>query len=124
MSANRNNDTPSFGEALREARQAAGMTLSEASAVLGFSIPYIADIERDRRAPPSESVISKAAQTYGCDEERLLKLAWMARGVFALDATSRVSSLHHRVGARLGMRWKSLGEEQLAKILAIIDDLP
>ena len=70
-----------FGQAVSEARKAKGMSQKElASLVLKedgapISPQYLNDIERDRRNPPNETIISRFAEILDVPEEYFFFLA-------------------------------------------------
>jgi len=76
---------PTFGERLRQLRQAKGLTqreLAERVATLlreedrrGFDFTYLSKIENDRMRPPSAAAIRQLAAVLNADGDDLLALA-------------------------------------------------
>lgn len=67
-----------FGQTLRAARH--NTTLGQVSRRVGLSVPYLSDIELDRRHPPSDERIADIASAIGCDPLPLLVAAARQRG--------------------------------------------
>ncbi len=67
-----------FGAYLRSLREAEGLTQREAASRAGLSAPYLAQVERGQRNPPSREMLERIAQTYGADEQRLMHSAGYA----------------------------------------------
>ena len=65
----------SFGELIRDARKAAGLTLDETAKRLGTHKGYISGIERGKVSPPSAKYIPKIAKMFDLPEVSLLALA-------------------------------------------------
>lgn len=65
----------SFGDIMKDARKAAGMTLEDVANKLDTHKGYISGIERGRTAPPSDKYMPKIAKMFGYDEIALLALA-------------------------------------------------
>jgi transcriptional regulator with XRE-family HTH domain len=76
---------PTFGELLREARNRAGLTLVQVAEHLGITHGYLADIERNRRAPLPGEKINNVAKFLRADPKPLHQAAARARGT--LDVT-------------------------------------
>lgn len=111
-----------FGPLLRANRESAGRTLRDVASALGFSVPYLSDIERERRAPLVDVDILRAAAFLDLDDTRtsaLLLEAARARGAFHL-ASHDVSDRHREVGALLARHWHALTDEQLDAIRKVV----
>ena len=77
----------SFGGEIRRLRIEAGRTLKDvATALGGVSVPYVSDIERGRRNPPTLEKIRLLAGLFNCPEEedRLAELAVLDRGTISM----------------------------------------
>lgn len=61
----------SFGEWLKQQRQARGLTLRELADQLGVKHPYVSQIENGM-AMPSEELARKIAAIFGADEEEVV----------------------------------------------------
>ena len=76
-----------FGEMLRDYREHAGKTMGDLARYLGFTVPYISDIERNKRNPPRPDRIEAIARFLGVDDPTpLLKAAAAVRGRYEVEA--------------------------------------
>jgi len=64
-----------FGEIVKEARHARGITLERMAKRIGTGKPYLRMIERGKANPPSPRFVKKIATTLGLDLLTLLALA-------------------------------------------------
>ena len=64
-----------FGEFLRTARQAKGLTQRKAGELVGISGPYLAQLEKGLRSAPSNDVLMRLATVYGVAQDTLLERA-------------------------------------------------
>ena len=65
----------SFGETLREMREAQEMGLRVAANCLGISPAYLSRIERGRERPPKPEIVKRMATLLGGDPDLLFRLA-------------------------------------------------
>ena len=65
----------SFGETVRELREAQGLGLREAAEQLEISPPYLSRIERGREKPPRPELVGRIAGLFGGDADMLFRLA-------------------------------------------------
>ena len=65
----------SFGETIREMRQAQGMGLRTAATRLGISPAYLSRIERGKERPPKPELVKRVATLLGGDPDLLFRLA-------------------------------------------------
>jgi transcriptional regulator with XRE-family HTH domain len=64
-----------FGKTLKENRMNAGLSLREFAGRIDISPGYLSDVENEKVAPPSETVILKMATALGVDKAEFLKAA-------------------------------------------------
>ena len=64
-----------FGKILKETRMIAGLTLREFAGRINISPGYLSDLENEKVAPPSETVILDMARALGVDKNELLRAA-------------------------------------------------
>jgi transcriptional regulator with XRE-family HTH domain len=64
-----------FGEALKEARQLAGLTQSELAERVGISGAYLSYLETGKRIPPPRILVTTLADSLGSDASHLWQLA-------------------------------------------------
>lgn len=69
------NVAKSFGETIREMREAQDMGLRAAAERLGISPAYLSRIERGKEHPPKPDVIKRIATLLGGDPDLLFRLA-------------------------------------------------
>jgi transcriptional regulator with XRE-family HTH domain len=65
----------SFGETIRDLREARGFGLRQFAESLGISPTYLSKVERDVFPPPAEDKVIAIAQALGQDRDELLALA-------------------------------------------------
>ena len=65
----------SFGETIREMRQAQEMGLRTAATRLGISPAYLSRIEREKERPPKPELVKRMATLLGGDPDLLFRLA-------------------------------------------------
>ena len=65
----------SFGETIREMREAQLMGLRVAASHLGISPAYLSRIERGRERPPKPEIVKRIATLLGGDPDLLFRLA-------------------------------------------------
>jgi transcriptional regulator with XRE-family HTH domain len=64
-----------FGKILKENRMNAGLTLREFAGRINISPGYLSDLENEKVAPPSETVILDMARALAVDKNELLNAA-------------------------------------------------
>src|SRR5690606_37068162 len=104
-----NSKSGAFGDLLRAERKRAGRTIGELARQLEVSLPYLSDVELNRRPPMKPDRIRKAAQFLGIAAEPLLKAAAQRVGHFKL--TTDVGPKGREVGAALMRGWPQLSEQ-------------
>lgn len=107
-----------FGSAFRDARQQAGLSLTDVARLLGFTVPYVSDVERGQRAPFAPGSVLLAARAFGVPSVPLLCLAVRSRGYFTLPAGS--TERHLDVAVALSQHWPTLTQDQLAALQEIL----
>jgi HTH-type transcriptional regulator, competence development regulator len=64
-----------FGEVIRQQREARGLTLFDVAAEVGISIGYLSRIERDREKPPGDELIRSIATKVGLPQDEAFAAA-------------------------------------------------
>lgn len=64
-----------FGQTLRELRQAQGLGLRETAGLVGISPAYLSRIERGKESPPTPRVIKELARVLAADPDVLFRLS-------------------------------------------------
>ena len=67
-----------FGAYLRSLRDAEGLSQREAARLAELSAPYLAQVERGQRNPPSRDILERIARVYAADEQRIMRSAGYA----------------------------------------------
>lgn len=108
-------DRFSFGNAVRDARKAKGISLRTLAETLGYSAPFVSDVEHGKRKPfVSDVALQKTASLLDLDLAHLRNLAHLTRhGAFLLP---HVSGRHDETAAALIACWTKLKPRQLAAI--------
>jgi transcriptional regulator with XRE-family HTH domain len=74
-----------FGDLSRAWRIEARFSIGDVARHLGYSIPYVSDVERGRRDPYEVNKIHELATFLGKDAAPLLRAALESRGTFKLN---------------------------------------
>lgn len=81
--------TKAFGQYMNDVRYGKRVTLTELSMKIGFTPPYISDIEKGRRNPPKKEKLDTWIKGLGITEkseiEQIYTLAGRARGTVPVD---------------------------------------
>ncbi len=64
-----------FGNYLRSLRSAKGLTQRAAAAQADISCPYLTQLEKGQRNPPSREILERLAKLYKVNEEKMLEEA-------------------------------------------------
>lgn len=108
---------PTFGRRLRAARNFKGVSQRSVADFLGVSIPYVSDIENDRRLPWDSARIMKVAEFLGADAGLLLQSAMSARDLrLDMDGASP-----NKIAAAMALVviWETLTDEQARAICKV-----
>lgn len=108
-----------FGRKLRAERKRSGKTMAVVASHLGFSVPYLSDIERDRRNPPARELVEKIAVLLECPPADLLEAAAVTRGSCELDLSDSVSNEARAVATAMWRQWP-LSSQQLTEIEKVL----
>lgn len=81
-----------FGEALKETRQAKRYTLKHVAELLNKSIGYIADLEHNRRRPPSLDEVEKLETFFEVPRGQLGKIAEYYRGIAPSEIVKKINN--------------------------------
>lgn len=111
--------TARFGPLSKKLRRDRNLKLLDVARALGFSVAYISDVERERRAPYDDDKIRKLAVLLECEAEQLLRAARISNGI-QLD-TANTTDEHREAALALGREWSSLSSEALKEIRRIVE---
>lgn len=107
-----------FGDFVRKARTAKGISLRCLADDLGYSAPYLSDIENGKRNPFSEAtVLSHLAKLLGVNLADLKHAADVSRGSYTLP---QATPKHNEVAVALTEKWMALRPDQLDEILKVV----
>ena len=104
-----------FGEFLQRKREEKGITLRKMAEMLGFSAPFLSDVEKDRRNPPELAKLEQIADILGLsyeDKETMYNLAGKKRDSVAPDLPEYIMSRDYVAAALRTARDLDAGEEE------------
>ena len=61
-----------FGQYLRQKREASGISLRTLATIAGVGATYLSLVERDKSAPPTADRLEAMAHALGCDSDQLV----------------------------------------------------
>ena len=108
-----------FGATIRKLREEKGKSMVSMAEALGFTTPYVCDIERDKRNPPSEDKLKIIADFLEIPFEDVIDLANKHRGKVELGLEGKSESLS-KLALTLGHRWGSLTDSEAERILEVL----
>lgn len=111
MSAN----TMNFGEFLQKKREEKRITLRKMAELLGFSAPFLSDVEKDRRNPPELPKLVQIAEILGLsyeEKETMFNLAGKKRDSVAPDLPEYIMNRDYVAAALRTARDLDAGEEE------------
>ena len=111
MSANATN----FGEFLQKKREEKRITLRKMAELLGFSAPFLSDVEKDRRNPPELPKLVQIAEILGLsyeEKETMFNLAGKKRDSVAPDLPEYIMNRDYVAAALRTARDLDAGEEE------------
>lgn len=111
MNANATN----FGEFLQRKREESKITLRKMADMLGFSAPFLSDVEKGRRNPPELSKLEQISDILGLtteDERTMYDLAGKKRESVAPDLPEYIMSRDYVAAALRTARDLDAGEEE------------
>lgn len=104
-----------FGEFLQKKREEKKITLRKMAELLGFSAPFLSDVEKDRRNPPDMeklSMLAEILQLSGEDKSLMLDLAGKKRNSVAPDLPEYIMERDYVSAALRTARDLDAGEEE------------
>jgi hypothetical protein len=104
-----------FGEFLQKKREEKQITLRKMAELLGFSAPFLSDVEKDRRNPPDMEKLSMLAEILQLSEEDkslMLDLAGRKRNSVAPDLPEYIMERDYVSAALRTARDLDAGEEE------------
>lgn len=104
-----------FGEFLQKKREEKQITLRKMAELLGFSAPFLSDVEKDRRNPPDMEKLSILAEILHLSEEDkslMLDLAGKKRNSVAPDLPEYIMERDYVSAALRTARDLDAGEEE------------
>ncbi len=113
---NANTTAPAnFGEFLQRKREEKQITLRKMADLLGFSAPFLSDVEKDRRNPPELAKLEQIADILGLsyeEKETMYNLAGKKRDSVAPDLPEYIMSRDYVAAALRTARDLDAGEEE------------
>ena len=104
-----------FGEFLQRKREERKLTLRKMAEQLGFSAPFLSDVEKDRRNPPELNKLEQIANILGLDSEEkqtMFNLAGKKRESVAPDLPDYIMQRDYVAAALRTARDLDAGEEE------------
>lgn len=104
-----------FGEFLQKKREEKQITLRKMAELLGFSAPFLSDVEKDQRNPPDMEKLSMLAEILQLSEEDkslMLDLAGRKRNSVAPDLPGYIMERDYVSAALRTARDLDAGEEE------------
>ena len=104
-----------FGEFLQRKREEKQITLRKMAELLGFSAPFLSDVEKDRRNPPELAKLEQIADILGLsyeEKETMFNLAGKKRDSVAPDLPEYIMSRDYVAAALRTARDLDAGEEE------------
>ena len=113
---NANTTAPAnFGEFLQRKREEKQITLRKMAEQLGFSAPFLSDVEKDRRNPPELAKLEQIAEILGLDDndkQTMYNLAGKKRDYVAPDLPDYIMKRDYVAAALRTARDLDAGEEE------------
>ena len=112
-----------FGEFLQKKREEKKITLRKMADLLGFSAPFLSDVEKDRRNPPDYDkliLIASILKLDETDQEVMFNLAGKRRNTVAPDLPDYIMERDYVSSALRTARDLDASEEEW---LAFVEDL-
>lgn len=113
---NANTTAPAnFGEFLQRKREEKRITLRKMADLLGFSAPFLSDVEKDRRNPPDLAKLELIADILGLDDndnQTMYNLAGKKRDSVAPDLPEYIMNRDYVAAALRTARDLDAGEEE------------
>jgi transcriptional regulator with XRE-family HTH domain len=85
---------PTFGERIRAARKAKGLTLERVALAVGVTVAYICSIELGSDKPPMPAKVKRLCGLLGLDYQEMQALAYLEKKPGGL----KVSALRKQIG--------------------------
>lgn len=108
-------NTQNFGAFLQSKREEKKITLRKMAEMLGFSAPFLSDVEKDRRNPPDLAKLELIAKILGLtyeEQETMYNLAGKKRDSVAPDLPEYIMQRDYVAAALRTARDLDAGEEE------------
>ena len=108
-------NTQNFGAFLQSKREEKKITLRKMADMLGFSAPFLSDVEKDRRNPPDLAKLELIARILGLtyeEQETMYNLAGKKRDSVAPDLPEYIMQRDYVAAALRTARDLDAGEEE------------
>ena len=108
-------NTQNFGAFLQSKREEKKITLRKMADLLGFSAPFLSDVEKDRRNPPDLAKLELIARILGLtyeEQETMYNLAGKKRDSVAPDLPEYIMQRDYVAAALRTARDLDAGEEE------------
>ena len=119
-------NTQNFGAFLQSKREEKKITLRKMADMLGFSAPFLSDVEKDRRNPPELSKLELIAKILGLtyeEQETMYNLAGKKRDSVAPDLPEYIMQRDYVAAALRTARDLDAGEEEWLRFVQELKEL-
>ncbi|MBR1709719.1 MAG: helix-turn-helix transcriptional regulator [Clostridia bacterium] len=113
-------NTTTFGEFLQRKREESKITLRKLAERLGFSAPFLSDVEKGRRNPPDLAKLEQIADILSLsteDKQTMFDLAGKKRESVAPDLPEYIMSRQYVAAALRTARDLDAGEEEWQRFI-------
>ena len=119
-------NTQNFGAFLQSKREEKKITLRKMADMLGFSAPFLSDVEKDRRNPPELAKLELIAEILGLtyeEQETMYNLAGKKRDSVAPDLPEYIMQRDYVAAALRTARDLDAGEEEWLRFVQELKEL-
>lgn len=112
--------TMNFGGFLQKKREEKKITLRKMAELLGFSAPFLSDVEKDRRNPPEFAKLEQIAEILGLstsEKETMYDLAGKKRASVPPDLPEYIMSHNYVITALRIARDSGAGKREWLKFI-------
>lgn len=109
-----------FPEVMKEKRKRLHLTLGDVAKAIGYTVSYVSDVERRRRAPFEDDKLKILAELFQMPAQELIEAAQLTRGITLNSPPD--DPLHREqqeAALALARSWRRLSKRQLQRIVEV-----